>query len=73
MFAWPAPEALENSSLTSHLTADGTATILTQSIRATPRGPFRLAGRPLRRQLQQLIAFDLGRLKTLAEAQLPQN
>jgi hypothetical protein len=32
------------------LTADGPATILTQSIRATPRGPFRLAEKALRRQ-----------------------
>jgi Polyketide cyclase / dehydrase and lipid transport len=55
------------------LTADGPVTILTQSIRATPRGPFRLAEGPLRRQLQQLIASDLGRLKNLAEAEIPQN
>lgn len=50
------------------LTADGTATILTQSIRATPRGPFRLADRPLRRQLQQLIASDLGLLQKFGTA-----
>jgi hypothetical protein len=31
------------------LTQDGTATILTQSIRATPRGPFRLAAGVLAR------------------------
>lgn len=55
------------------LTADAAATILTQSIRATPRGPFRLAARPLRRRLQQLIASDLDRLKTLAEAEIPQD
>jgi hypothetical protein len=55
------------------LAADGQATILTQSIRATPRGPFRLAERTLRRQLRQLIASDLGRLKNLAEAEIPQN
>jgi len=55
------------------LTADGPATILTQSIRATPRGPFRLAEGTLRRQLQQLIASDLDRLKNLAEAEIPQN
>jgi hypothetical protein len=53
------------------LTADGPVTILTQSIRATPRGPFRLAEGTLRRQLQQLITSDLGRLKNLAEAQIP--
>ena len=52
-----------------HLTADGPATILIQSIRAVPRGPFRLAAGPLRRQLQGLIAADLGRLKDLVEAQ----
>jgi hypothetical protein len=53
------------------LNADGPVTILTQSIRATPRGPFRLAERALRRQLRQLIAADLGRLKNLAEAEIP--
>jgi hypothetical protein len=56
-----------------HLTADGPATILTQSIRGVPRGPFRLAAGPLRRQLQGLIAADLGRLKDLVEAQTPRN
>jgi Polyketide cyclase / dehydrase and lipid transport len=55
------------------LTADGPVTILTQSIRATPRGPFRLAEGTLRRKLQQLIASDLDRLKSLAEAEIPQN
>jgi hypothetical protein len=55
------------------LTADGPVTILTQWIRAAPRGPFRLAEGPLRRQLQQLIASDLGRLKNLAEAEIPQD
>jgi Polyketide cyclase / dehydrase and lipid transport len=55
------------------LTADGPATILTQSIQATPRGAFRLAGKALPRQLQQLIAADLGRLKNLTEAQVPQD
>jgi polyketide cyclase/dehydrase/lipid transport protein len=54
------------------LTQDGTATILTQSIRATPRGPFRLAAGLLARQLQRLIASDLGRLKDLVEAEAPQ-
>ncbi len=54
------------------LTQDGAATILTQSIRATPRGLFRLAAGLLRRQLQQLIASDLDRLKDLAEAEFPQ-
>jgi Polyketide cyclase / dehydrase and lipid transport len=53
------------------LTGDGTATILTQSIRATPRGPFRLASGLLRRQLQRLIASDLDRLKDLVEAEIP--
>jgi hypothetical protein len=47
--------------------------ILTQSIRATPRGPFRLTEGALRRQLQRLIASDLDRLKNLAEADIPQN
>ena len=55
------------------LTADGPATLITQSILATPRGPFRLAEAALRRQLQQLIAADLDRLKNLAEAEIPQN
>ena len=53
------------------LTGDGAATILTQSIRATPRGPFRLAPGLLRRQLQKLIASDLGWLKDLVEAEIP--
>lgn len=53
------------------LIQNGAATILTQSIRATPRGPFRLAPGLLRRQLQRLIASDLGRLKDLVEAQIP--
>jgi hypothetical protein len=53
------------------LVNDGAATILTQSIRATPRGPFRFAQGLLRRQLQQLIAADLGRLKELVEAEVP--
>jgi carbon monoxide dehydrogenase subunit G len=55
------------------LAEDGPATVLTQSIRATPRGLFRLAEGPLRRQLQQLIASDLGRLKNLAEAETRQD
>jgi Polyketide cyclase / dehydrase and lipid transport len=55
------------------LTTDGPVTILTQSIRATPRGPFRLTEGALRRQLQRLIASDLDRLKNLAEAEIPQN
>lgn len=53
------------------LTRDGAATILTQSIRATPRGVFRLAPGLLRRQLHKLIASDLGRLKDLIEAEIP--
>lgn len=54
------------------LTGDGAATILTQSITAIPRGPFRLAGGGLlRRQLQKLITSDLGRLKNLVEAEIP--
>jgi Polyketide cyclase / dehydrase and lipid transport len=55
------------------LTADGLATILTQSIRAIPRGPFRLAEGALRHRLRQLIASDLGRLKNLAERQGPEH
>ena len=55
------------------LTPDGASTILTQSIQATPRGPFRLAAGLLRRQLQRLIASDLGRLKDLVEAQIPRD
>jgi len=53
------------------LTADGTATILTQAIRATPRGPFQLASGLLRRQLRGLIASDLDRLKDLVDAEIP--
>ena len=53
------------------LVGDGAATILTQSIRATPRGPFRLAAGLFRRQLQGLIASDLDRLKDLVEAEIP--
>jgi hypothetical protein len=55
------------------LTQDGAATLLTQSIRATPRGPFRLATGLLARQLQRLIASDLDRLKDLVEAEIPQS
>jgi hypothetical protein len=55
------------------LIGDGSATVLTQSIRATPRGPFRLAAGLLRRQLQELIAADLGRLKDLVEAEIPRS
>ena len=55
------------------LIADGPVTMLTQSIRATPRGPFRLAEKTLRHRLQQLITSDLDRLKNLVEAQIPQN
>jgi hypothetical protein len=56
------------------LSGDGAATILTQSIRATtPRGPFRLASGLLRRQLQRVIASDLGRLKDLVEAEIPRS
>lgn len=52
------------------LTGDGAATILTQSIRATPRGPFRLVPALLRRQLRTLITSDLGRFKDLVEAEI---
>jgi hypothetical protein len=55
------------------LVQDAAATVLTQSIRATPRGPFRLAPGLLRRQLQKLIASDLGRLKDLVEAEIPRS
>jgi hypothetical protein len=55
----------------SAIAQDGAATILTQSILAVPRGPFRLVPGLLRRQLQQLIAADLGRLKDLIEAEVP--
>lgn len=53
------------------LTPDGAATILTQSITATPRGPFRLTPGLLRRQLEKLISSDLDRLKNLVEAEIP--
>jgi len=53
------------------LAADGAGTVLTQSIHAAPRGPFRLAPGPLRRQLRGLIAADLGRLRDLVEAEIP--
>ena len=54
------------------LAGDGDATILTQSIRASPRGPFRLVEGALHRQLQRLIAADLDRLKNLVEAEAPE-
>ena len=54
------------------LTEDGGVTVLTQSIRATPRGPFRLAERLLERQLRRLIASDLERLRSLVEAETSQ-
>ncbi len=54
-------------------TEDGQATVLTQSIRATPRGPFGLASGLLRRQIQGLIAADLVRLKDLIEAEVLQS
>jgi hypothetical protein len=53
------------------LTAEGAVTLLTQSIRATPRGPFRLASGLLHRRLAQLIASDLDRLKDLVETEIP--
>jgi len=49
------------------LTASGRATGLTQSIKAWPRGPFRLFQPLIERQLRGLIAADLGRLKQLVE------
>jgi len=54
------------------LTEHGSVTLLTQSITARPRGPFRLVEGPLRRQLRSLIQADLGRLKALVEAEVPQ-
>jgi hypothetical protein len=53
------------------LTGDGTATILTQSIRATAAARSGLVPGLLRRQLKKLIASDLGRLKDLVEAETP--
>jgi hypothetical protein len=50
------------------LTVSDNATGLTQSIKAWPRGPFRLTQPLIRRQLSALIAADLARLKQLAEA-----
>ena len=52
------------------LAGDGAATILTQSITAIPRGPFRLVSDLLRRQLQKLFTSDLDRLKNLVEAEI---
>jgi hypothetical protein len=49
------------------LTASDGATGLTQSIKAWPRGPFRLVRSLIERQLRSLIAADLGRLKQLVE------
>lgn len=49
------------------LTASDGATDLTQSIKAWPRGPFRLVRSLIERQLRSLIAADLGRLKQLVE------
>lgn len=53
------------------LADDGDVTVLTQTIRATPRGPFRLAERVLDRQLRRLIASDLDRLAHLVEVENP--
>ncbi len=53
------------------LAADGAGTLVTQSIHAAPRGPFRLAAGPLRRQFRSLIAADLDRLRDLVEAEIP--
>jgi hypothetical protein len=53
------------------LAADGAGTLVTQSIHAAPRGPFRLVAGPLRRQPQGLIAADLDRLRDLVEAETP--
>jgi hypothetical protein len=70
--AWPATAPpVRRFQEEYRLAGDGAATILTQSIRATPRGLFQLAAGPLRRQLQGLIASDLDRLKNLVEAEIP--
>jgi hypothetical protein len=50
-----------------HLAAGQDTTTLTQAITAWPRGPFRLIQPLIARQLQALIAADLGRFKQLAE------
>ena len=49
------------------LTARQGTTEFTQSIKAWPRGPFRLVWPLIARQLESLIPADLGRLKQLAE------
>jgi len=51
------------------LAEDRRSTVLTQSIRATPRGAFRLVEGLLSGQLRSLIAADLDRLKSLVEAE----
>ena len=51
------------------LREDGSTTVLTQSISATPRGMFVLVRGLVRRQLQRLIASDLGRFKRLVETE----
>jgi Polyketide cyclase / dehydrase and lipid transport len=48
------------------LSGVGGSTELTQSIRAWPRGPFRVVEPLIRRQLRPLIASDLERLRALA-------
>jgi carbon monoxide dehydrogenase subunit G len=54
------------------LDAAGQSTELTQSIRAWPRGPFRVLEPVVKRQLSRLIASDLQQLKTLVLEVYPQ-
>jgi uncharacterized protein YndB with AHSA1/START domain len=49
------------------LAAGQGTTELTQSIKAWPRGPFRLVQPMIARQLESLLPADLGRLKHLVE------
>jgi uncharacterized membrane protein len=48
-----------------HLSGDDGSTELTQSIRAWPRGAFRVFEPLIRRQLRRLIASDLERFRAL--------
>lgn len=50
------------------LSGNEISTLLEQTIRARPRGPFRLAERAIEKQLRRLIPADLERLRALVES-----
>jgi uncharacterized protein YndB with AHSA1/START domain len=61
--AWP-PARFEEE---FHLAADDGTTALTQAFRVWPRGPLRILGWLLERQLRGVLAADLVRLQRLVE------